>query len=450
MDTRRPGEQPRMATTEGAGGQPQVGRGRGRAAATIQQKHPDESVSTLPPAEPMEVVPSGPSTSTGGGAQAEPAKRQRRMDYDEPHTRPQHISDKRGEHGSPVQILTNYVVLKNRPGKAIYQYNVSYNPPVESKGLRMILFKEQIPALNAQIRAFDGMVLYLPHRLPKDVTEVVSSSKDGDVFKLTIKLTNELSANSPVCLQLFNVLFRRILAKLEMKQIGRHYYNPNMPQTIPQHRLEVWPGFVTSILQYEKNVMLCADISHKILRTDTVLDLFYGIQRSSSFHDEATKAIVGEIVLTRYNNRTYRVDDIDWSKNPMSTFQSSSGEEVSFMDYYKKAYDAVIKDNKQPLLVSRPRKKDEMAARRMGKDPASIGPVLLIPELCTRTGLSEEARSDFKIMKDVGTYTRQAPPQRIETLSTFIEKIQRYFMSDNHFPAESLITFCLVDCARSR
>jgi aubergine-like protein len=60
----------------------------------------------------------------------------------------------------------------------------------------------------------------------------------------------------------------------------------------------------------------------------------------------------------------------------------------------------------------------------MGKDPASIGPVLLIPELCTRTGLSEEARSDFKIMKDVGTYTRQAPPQRIETLSTFIEKIQ--------------------------
>ena len=27
-----------------------------------------------------------------------------------------------------------------------------------------------------------------------------------------------------------------------------------------------------------------------------------------------------------------------------------------------------------------------MAARRAGKDPASIGPVLLVPELCTRTG----------------------------------------------------------------
>ena len=46
--------------------------------------------------------------------------------------------------------------------------------------------------------------------------------------------------------------------------------------------------------------MLCADISHKILRTDTVLDLFYDLQGApGNFHDNATKAVVGEIVLTR-------------------------------------------------------------------------------------------------------------------------------------------------------
>lgn len=64
-------------------------------------------------------------------------------------------------------------------------------------------------------------------------------------------------------------------------------------------RLEVWPGFVTSILQYEQNVMLCADISHKILRTDTVLDVFFELKNEPKFHDAATRALVGEIVLTR-------------------------------------------------------------------------------------------------------------------------------------------------------
>lgn len=45
--------------------------------------------------------------------------------------------------------------------------------------------------------------------------------------------------------------------------------------------------------------MLCADISHKILRTDTVLDLFYSLKSDPDFHNSVTRSIVGEIVLTR-------------------------------------------------------------------------------------------------------------------------------------------------------
>lgn len=76
--------------------------------------------------------------------------------------------------------------------------------------------------------------------------------------------------------------------------------------------LEIWPGFITSIAQYESNVMLCADISHKILRTDTVLDLFHSLKSMRDFHTEATKNIVGEIVLTRLGMHGYNkmVDSI--------------------------------------------------------------------------------------------------------------------------------------------
>ena len=40
--------------------------------------------------------------------------------------------------------------------------------------------------------------------------------------------------------------------------------------------------------------------------------------------------------LVRYNNKTYRIDDIDWESTPQSTFKLFSGQEITFMDYYKK------------------------------------------------------------------------------------------------------------------
>ena len=33
-------------------------------------------------------------------------------------------------------------------------------------------------------------------------------------------------------------------------------------------------------------------------------------------------------------------------------------------------------------------------------------PVYLVPELCNMTGLSEEQRGDFNLMRDLGEYTR--------------------------------------------
>lgn len=209
METRRPGDTPRGVVPQGDP-QQQVGRGRGRASAQIQpppppkQQSPPTAKQSQEPVKPLETQMKQMSLQ---GADR-PDRRMFKSD-DDTHSRPEHITDKRGTFGSTTPIMANYVVLRNRPGNAIYQYNVSYNPPVDSKGLRIALLRQHEDALIGKIRAFDGMVLYLPHRLHKSPEEVISQTKEGDNVHLTIKLTNELSANSPVCLQLFNVLFRR-------------------------------------------------------------------------------------------------------------------------------------------------------------------------------------------------------------------------------------------------
>ncbi|KAG8146354.1 hypothetical protein E2320_012707 [Naja naja] len=170
------------------------------------------------------------------------------------------------------------------------------------------------------------------------VIEVLSQTRQGETVKITITLTNELPSTSPTCLQFYNIIFRRLLKIMNLQQIGRNYYNPSDPISIPKHRLMIWPGFTTSILQYETSIMLCTDVSHKVLRSETVLDFMYSLYDQvgeQQFRESCTKELIGVIVLTRYNNKTYRVDDIDWESSPKNSFKKSDGTEISFVDYYK-------------------------------------------------------------------------------------------------------------------
>lgn len=45
----------------------------------------------------------------------------------------------------------------------------------------------------------------------------------------------------------------RVMKQLQLKQVGRYYYDPNRPASIPQHKIELWPGYITSIQCYEGN-----------------------------------------------------------------------------------------------------------------------------------------------------------------------------------------------------
>lgn len=38
------------------------------------------------------------------------------------------------------------------------------------------------------------------------------------------------------------------------------------------YRLEIWPGYVNTIQHYDGGLLLMLDVSHRVLRTDTVLD----------------------------------------------------------------------------------------------------------------------------------------------------------------------------------
>lgn len=146
-----------------------------------------------------------------------------------------------------------------------------------------------------------------------------------------------------------------------------------------------------------------------VLRSSTKM---YG----SDFKDRFTKDIIGSIVLTDYNNRTYRIDDIDWNQSPMAKFSKADGTEISYVEYYKQRYGINITERKQPLLVSRA-KKNELRAGM-----AEI--LYLVPELCRMTGLTENERNNMNMMRELAKYTRLNPAGRIQKLQNFSHRMR--------------------------
>lgn len=50
--------------------------------------------------------------------------------------------------------------------------------------------------------------------------------------------------------------------------------------------------------------------------------------------------------------------------------------------------------------------------------------IMLIPELCRQSGLTDEIRSNFNIMKEMATVTKKEPNDRILLCSDYVNTIK--------------------------
>lgn len=81
---------------------------------------------------------------------------------------------------------------------------------------------------------------------------------------------------------------------------------------------------------------MMTEIKHKLMRNETLLDILRRCiaDNRKDFQKDFEKQVLGMIVLTRYNNKTYRISDIRYDISPSTKFERRDGP-ISYIDYYK-------------------------------------------------------------------------------------------------------------------
>lgn len=302
-------------------------------------------------------------------------------------TKPTTIDSKHGTTGKTVNLSANYFRIIKKPSWCLYQYRVDFSPDIESTAIRKGLVRSQKEMLGGYL--FDaGSMLFTSNKLQSDVVDVVAKTRTDETIKITFKFVGTISMLDGHATQIFNIIMRRALEGLNLQLVGRNFFDAGAKVDIPDFKLQLWPGYTTSIRQHEDDLLMCGEITHKVMRMETVYDIILSCSANNrEYKDSFAKAVVGTTVLTDYNNKTYRIDDVDWSTTVNATFETKAGP-VSFVDYYKSKYNIEIRDRKQPLLVSKARARDV----RGGMSET----IQLVPELCRITGLTDDMRANFQ------------------------------------------------------
>ncbi|KAI3379092.1 hypothetical protein SNEBB_002778 [Seison nebaliae] len=395
-------------------------RSRGRARGEM------EVDTTTEPPRPFKKSSDEVNSSDSGAG----VVRRRRRDFFEIYkTKSDDITDVYGSAGHSVKLLANYYQIKHDNKGLICQYQIEFEPVIESRSLRFGVFNKFVREKFPNGCVFDGNVVYSATELEKDIVTNGQLESDDSPVVINIRLVNKLNSSNSSYLMILNNCFRRIFGLMKLKQMGRNHYLPERAKHISKYNMDLIPGYSTSISAFDKGVLLLnAEVVHKVLHRDTVFDIMKKTlreERGADFQRRLKQLLVGQVVLTKYNYKTYRIDDINFDLNVSAEFSINSRKRnaeggdvsrmISYVDYYKEHYNIDIRDQKQPLLATIPTMKD----KRMAATPC-----YLVPELCHPTGLTEQQRSDFNVMREMARVTGNKPGQRIDSLKDFIKNLK--------------------------
>lgn len=349
-----------------------------------------------------------------------------------------------GTAGTPIQVTTNVFPLRFTPTH-IHRWVVEFDPqiPPEKVKQRRIVFGRFGPTLRNMFSfsSFDGTCL-LTIEKPQSVINLDAGDgkelKEGwDPYGITIRWIKEIRTDNVTSQEVnnvVNVMTKKLLRRLKLILFGRSYYYPKpVPVQVNYHRntppderfrLQMYKGFLATVQPTMVGNVMTIDLTNRVMEEESVRELMNRMELKArqskrtraEYHDMMKKQLSGKVVLAPHNNRIWRIDEVDFTKNVDSKFEKKDRSSISFREYYTTRYPEVAgkvaQSTKAGLLVNRPSK-----ARTTLRD------TVLLPELCYLTGVTDAMKKNFSLMKALASKTRLPPSERVAEIHKLVQDI---------------------------
>jgi len=366
---------------------------------------------------------------------------------------------------SELPIATNYFRFSHlNPNRSCYyKYSVEIeNLPEDSKKMRTCIYRCARSQIAEKLgkTIFNNTLLYSKSQI-EDAEQLKFSTKFRDAeYIIALKYTNTVENESFEALALYKRYFNTLISQINFIDMKGSYFDAKNPCVMNEFKLDIWFGFTPTVSQLKKGILLNLNVTHKVIRYETALDLILEMKNilgnKKDFAHEIQILIQNLSVITRYNGETnFTIDSICLDKSPRDVFEvrvkkgsgpllkkearkmlqannpndpNSDKDEnkeksayvskpepefetrtYSYVEYYAEKYGKKIKPD-QPLLKV-------INKRRNNQE------IYLVPELCFLTGLTENMRSNFNTMKDMNAKTKGNPGEKLKETQDLIQRI---------------------------
>ncbi len=361
--------------------------------------------------------------------------------------------------GRTIPLAANYFkfCFTDPSITCFYKYAVILSPqiPEDSNNLRKKIWREGAEKIKSHLghTIFNNTTCYSKLNISEQLS--IPVTLQDTEYTIEIKWTNPVDPNSYEALSLYKRFFTQIIRKLHFIPIRRNYFDTKNSHKVDN--LEVWPGFNSAVNIFPDGILLNINVCHRVLRPDTALSEInkMGQRGGNDIKAEIDEFFKGAVVLTRYNNdKTYIIDGVDFTKCPKDKFTMKDDKEMGYLQYYQEKYNRTITDLNQPLLVcidkDRGRNKNtKIKSEEKGdsnsttvngtplpqNDSININSInsstptpiekkiYLIPELCYLTGLTDEMRNNFNLMKNLAVITKGTAQGKMKECVGLIDSI---------------------------
>jgi aubergine-like protein len=364
-----------------------------------------------------------------------------------------------GKSGKSTQLVSNTFQLNFIPTQ-VFRYVVEFEPeipPERIKQRRIVLgkFRDEVKKVYGE-NFFDGTTLL---SLSRAGNTNLGPKEGFSIHIRYIKAIDTTDKNVQEVNTITNVISKKLLRRLGMILIGRSYFYPQPKalnvrwhQSTPpneRHRLRLYTGFNCSVQPCMMGNLMTIDLVSRVVQELSVRNimnkLMEDVKRAGKGRDDyqnaANNMLIGSTVLCNYNNRPWRIDELDFTKTMASTFPIDAPQprrdgsardrgrlgdrtgDISFRDYFCLRYPEIEEGKRLPpanhpacnipgLLVNKPRR-----AGTTKKD------TILLPELCFLTGLDDKMRSNQSLMKALNQETRLPPSRRVNAIQDLIRRM---------------------------